>query len=152
MAKNARFLESIIEHMDNAEKYRPMTTSKLITVLTHYRDTLCSWPDLSKLAPYREVPTCKLHMAWMCQECLTNFIPNGRIEKAMRWLGYVQGVMVARGLITLSKIMAHNRTVDKEMKDASEDQQKAGDQSRPEECTGHARRQETGGSDLEGSM
>lgn len=39
------------------------------------------------------------HLAWMCLE-----IPNLSENKSMRWLGYIQGVLVAQGRATLEQM------------------------------------------------
>lgn len=43
------------------------------------------------------------HVAWMCQEAQT-FVDQKRIEKAMRWLGFVQGYLWARSMRTLDEL------------------------------------------------
>jgi hypothetical protein len=42
------------------------------------------------------------HLVWMCEE-VPKFLDEGRIEKAMRWLGFIQGVIVAKKLITIEE-------------------------------------------------
>ena len=46
------------------------------------------------------------------------FVHQGRIEKAFRWLGFIQGVLWASGIYTLSDLMNHNRP-DRSIKDTS---------------------------------
>ena len=40
---------------------------------------------------------------------IRGFIAEGRREKAMRWLGFMQGVLWAEGIYTLHELMDHNR-------------------------------------------
>lgn len=49
------------------------------------------------------------HAAYMCREILVDFIPNNRIEKAMRWLGFVQRALVGFGVFTLNEVKQHSR-------------------------------------------
>lgn len=78
------------------------------------------------------------HCRWMCRRCLDVFRPEYArllesvpppdrygivpaddvltarepLEKAMRWLGYVQGVCNARGVYSCSELREHSRTDD----------------------------------------
>lgn len=40
---------------------------------------------------------------------IEEFVRAGRMEKASRWLGFVQGVLWAGGLFTLDQLKAHNK-------------------------------------------
>ncbi len=40
---------------------------------------------------------------------MIDFVDEGRIEKAFRWLGFIQGVLWDRGIYTLDALMNHNR-------------------------------------------
>lgn len=48
------------------------------------------------------------HCAWMVHHCLTVFRPEENVEKAMRWLCYVQGVLHARGMFTCNELRDHS--------------------------------------------
>jgi len=48
------------------------------------------------------------HCRWMCDE-IEEFIRAGRTQKAMRWLGFVQGALWAAGLFTISELKDHNK-------------------------------------------
>jgi hypothetical protein len=48
------------------------------------------------------------HLRFMCIEA-QQFIDEGRIEKAMRWLGFLQGVLWARGFYSLDDLKNHSR-------------------------------------------
>lgn len=45
--------------------------------------------------------TGSLHLAWMCRHAAAN-LGSWPVDKASRWLGYVQGVMAVRGLLSVS--------------------------------------------------
>lgn len=48
------------------------------------------------------------HFRFMCIEA-QRFVDEGRIEKAMRWLGFLQGVLWARNFFTLDDLKNHSR-------------------------------------------
>jgi hypothetical protein len=48
------------------------------------------------------------HLAWMLGE-IVPFYDNGRVEKAMRWLGYVQGACTALGMCTIGAMKNLNK-------------------------------------------
>jgi hypothetical protein len=47
------------------------------------------------------------HLSWMLAECL-GFHGAGKVEKANRWLGYVQGVLACSGTATLEQLKRAN--------------------------------------------
>lgn len=55
----------------------------------------------------KELPTSDTsvrHLIWMCQQIVehTGYVPNEwSVTKLHRWIGYIQGVMVARGFTTV---------------------------------------------------
>lgn len=53
------------------------------------------------------MPTGLPHLAYMATKCLEEFIPAGRIEKAMRWLGFIQGALVCQKYYTLEDVKRH---------------------------------------------
>ncbi len=42
---------------------------------------------------------------------LREFVAEGRLEKAFRWLGFIQGVLWANGVFVLEDLKNHNRPV-----------------------------------------
>ena len=40
---------------------------------------------------------------------MSKFIEEGRIEKYMRWLGFIQGTLWAKGYFTIEQLKEHNR-------------------------------------------
>lgn len=84
-----------------------MTQDKLIEVVTFYREYL-------EQLPYKSDELWHLHS--MTGAILRNFIPSGRIEKSMRWLGYLQGQLVARNHFTLEEVKTHSRSKEKEFR------------------------------------
>ena len=47
------------------------------------------------------------HCYWMCQE--VKKWESARLEKAFRWLGFIQGVLWTRGVTTLDTLKDHNK-------------------------------------------
>jgi len=45
------------------------------------------------------------HLLWMCQT-IRVFVAEGRREKAMRWLGFVQGALWAKALVSIDHLKA----------------------------------------------
>lgn len=88
-----------------------MTTEKLKEVLGYYAD----WIDeVGNCAPVEhsgdgDDPTHLEHLHWMCDRAELDFVPAGEIDKAMRWLGFVQGVLCAKGYFTLAQLREHSR-------------------------------------------
>lgn len=48
------------------------------------------------------------HVNWMCLQVIA-FVNDARIEKANRWLGYIQGQLQAFDIFTLAELKEHNR-------------------------------------------
>jgi hypothetical protein len=76
-----------------------MTPDKIRAVLQEYFQRL-AWlfggaPQRNQVATglREQVP----HIMWMCEET-SKFLNDGRIEKAMRWLGFIQGWLWASGI------------------------------------------------------
>jgi hypothetical protein len=50
------------------------------------------------------------HVLWLCEQIAENKVLSE--PKAMRWLGFVQGVFWALGLMTISEMKRHNKPTD----------------------------------------
>jgi hypothetical protein len=48
------------------------------------------------------------HVAWMCTQVPT-FLALGKVEKAHRWLGFVQGILFLYEVFSLADLKDHNR-------------------------------------------
>lgn len=53
------------------------------------------------------------HMLWMCEQ-IPAFVVGGRIEKAMRWLGFLQGAFWALGHFSVDELKADNKPPNEE--------------------------------------
>ena len=49
------------------------------------------------------------HAHYMLDEIINVFIPAGRLEKAFRWLGFVQGVLWCKQLLIVDNLKDQNR-------------------------------------------
>ena len=93
-----------------------MTLEKMKKVLQMYDEKLISFEAIKN--------TCGnlgslSHSRWMCLDMLqwdllnphfdTNAIESDDREKAMRWLGFIQGVLFAKGVYTVDEMREHNR-------------------------------------------
>ena len=67
------------------------------------------------LSAYDHIPVCIPkrngtpieHLAWMAGE-IQLLVTEGRIEKALRWLGFLQGALWALGLQSIEESKRHN--------------------------------------------
>lgn len=68
-----------------------------------YRDLLKSKGAKAKDCTNDGDTTSFDHLLWMCEFCLKNVSDAGgmSVDKFSRWMGYIQGVMVCKGLTTV---------------------------------------------------
>ena len=91
-----------------------MTPSKLLGILLSYKTSLKANPPV-RLSPEQQEggsvgPEATLnHLTYMVDEAVQH-ATHGKFEKALRWLGFVQGVMWCMGLRTLAELRADNRS------------------------------------------
>jgi len=65
--------------------------------------------DSMKVATYHvSIRTMVSHCKFMCNET-KKFIEAGQVEKSMRWLGFLQGLLWCLGLFTLDDLKNHSR-------------------------------------------
>lgn len=53
------------------------------------------------------------HVAYMCGESMT-FVDEGKVPKAMRWLGFIQGVLWMSNLFSIDQLKEHSRPTPEE--------------------------------------
>jgi len=90
-----------------------MTPQKLKEVFAQYRRMLLVLPHVRSEKLHDDlyaftglsVPYDKMlgHAVYMC-ETASGFVDEGRIEKAMRWLGFVQSVLWCAGIRSLTDL------------------------------------------------
>lgn len=90
-----------------------MTTSHLEKTLQRYLDT---WArhytptrlDTSDMFPSGDRAKAMQHVMWMCELAL-GFTKNpSEVDKAHRWLGFIQGTLWACGHYTIDEMRAHS--------------------------------------------
>lgn len=92
------------------EEVIQVTTEKLLSVLVQYEDRFSSlgFEPERNTSDTQSVIAMIPHLYWMCIEAQT-LVAAGHIEKAMRWLGFIQGYLHSWGMATLKEIKSHNR-------------------------------------------
>lgn len=94
-----------------------MTNEKLINLFNGYGIKLNAndvaaeeMPEELKGLPYHMVPReiFLSHVAYMCEKGV-DYVQEGRIEKAMRWLGFVQYSFYCTGFCTIDDLKEHSR-------------------------------------------
>ena len=92
-----------------------MTTYKLKSVLQFYQD----WLDIHATCIETPDDSSSLnHLLWMTTKCLGGFLDDRNYEagrgyndedKAHRWLGFIQGCLLCKGIFTLEELRSHSR-------------------------------------------
>ncbi len=96
-----------------------MTPEKLKSVFVEYRKVLDrDYPGIEAVQLSGGYTTARsgglrymivaAHYKFMCDEA-QRFVDAGRIEKAMRWLGFLQGAFWRSGRFTLDDLKNHSR-------------------------------------------
>ncbi|MBL1177639.1 hypothetical protein [Pantanalinema sp. GBBB05] len=57
-----------------------------------------------------DIPYSLPYLVWMCDKIIEN--PQWEIDKSSRWIGYIQGVMVARFLTSVERERDRVRNID----------------------------------------
>lgn len=90
-----------------------MTPEKTLRVIEMYRRVLCA-RTLGRAEPATDHrPESKEarqleHCLGMCDR-MVEFVRCGQMEKAFRWLGFIQGVLWSQGIFDLDQLKEHNR-------------------------------------------
>lgn len=101
-----------------------MTRDKVVSAVAGLTVLIGPRKDLRRASPdvILERDAHVAHLGWMLGE-IVPFYDAGRIEKAMRWLGYVQGACTALGLCTIGQTKDLNKPDDALMDGAVLDEQ-----------------------------
>jgi hypothetical protein len=107
---------------------REMTGAKVKQVLQSYLDHFeaedskaglsVGAQKMSDVDAFRKAPevddlSWAAHLKYVCVEA-QRFVDEGRIEKAMRWLGFLQGVLWESGEFSLDDLKNHSRPTEDE--------------------------------------
>lgn len=87
-----------------------MTLDKVKDVLLVYKGLLVEWRPIREEHPElmrNMYSTPRHHAHWMVNEAI-GFCEAGRTEKAMRWLGFIQGVLWCEGLRSIEDMKRDN--------------------------------------------
>jgi hypothetical protein len=99
-----------------------MTSEKLKSLFAGYRIFLEHHPTLSVMRASEQLSQAQAglhvgmlgraavvaHLKFMCEEAARH-VDAGRVDKAMRWLGFLQGVLWKSDLCTLDDLKNHSR-------------------------------------------
>ncbi|MBY0559889.1 hypothetical protein [Hyphomicrobium sp.] len=87
-----------------------MTPEKVLEVIDRYEKFLAP----KKLEPKRLTGKGVIykerigHLLYMCAE-IRKFVAEGRMEKAFRWLGFIQGALWSDAHFTVEELALHNK-------------------------------------------
>lgn len=84
-----------------------MTSEQMRDVLELYRAKLF---QMAAPRSEREGGNRLQHICWMCHMA-EHYLEEGEIEKANRWLGFIQGVLWCEGFFSIDEMRDHNRSV-----------------------------------------
>lgn len=87
-----------------------MTSKKILEVVFLYQEELKKLQDNLREVPHAmEVPDSVLsHCLYMLGQ-IKIFVVSTKIEKAFRWLGFIQGVLWSHGVYSINEMRNHNR-------------------------------------------
>ena len=95
-----------------------MTAEKIMEVADFYREVLKgdpwasdNWPDYPH-DQLLDLPEEGVRHCVLMLDQIEDFARAGRLEKACRWLGFVQGFFWSTGRFTLDELKNHNRPID----------------------------------------
>jgi len=89
-----------------------MDEKKVLKVIGIYRRGFKKMGIPKKDFPHDQLINTKENMLAHCHGMLDEievFVAEGRIEKAFRWLGFIQGCLWSTGHYTLDELKNHNR-------------------------------------------
>lgn len=88
-----------------------MTKEKVLEVFARYRrevsDYSAARADPKKVIDKLSHEEERAHVAYMCEEGV-RFVEQGRMEKAMRWLGFLQGWLWKSGRYAVQELGEHS--------------------------------------------
>lgn len=90
-----------------------LTTQRIIEIINKYKKMLSF-----EYSPVRcarssfiyctDTDHTKSHALWMCAE-IPRLLDENKIEKVMRWLGFVQGILWCNGLVSIDELCSDNK-------------------------------------------
>jgi hypothetical protein len=106
---------------DSIASVDEISAEHLLMLVSAYEKTLdrlgysqVAYPDTSERVGRNVLSGAKFdclnHAYWMCGQ-IRRFVGSSRMPKALRWLGTLQGLMLACGVFSIDEIRAHDRNV-----------------------------------------
>ena len=90
-----------------------MTPEQIVDVVARYERDLTGRGVVPDRLPPSLLPSAQTglkHALWMCGE-VRRQVMAGQVDKAMRWLGFVQGVLWMAGVSTIDSMREDNSTM-----------------------------------------
>ncbi len=87
-----------------------MTDPQLHDVLFFYQSELYR---RFSIQPRRHSISKLEHAAWMCEEA-RKYLVDGKRDKVMRWLGFIQGILWYGEIYSIEELKDHNRSREEE--------------------------------------
>ncbi len=87
-----------------------MTPEQVVTVVEKYELELKKVVSALRISPETKDPLdapALAHALWMCEQ--TKAYATTNMEKASRWLGFIQGVLWTKGVFSISDMKDDNR-------------------------------------------
>jgi hypothetical protein len=84
-----------------------MTNEQIVNVTKKYSDFLTNMGVIESIRQ-NDVPDSLNHVKWMLEQ-IPMFIEENKIDKANRWLGFVQGVFWVRNFYNIGEMRDDNR-------------------------------------------
>lgn len=94
-----------------------MTHNQIKEAIAKYRDRFQLKKVKDGYFPHEEKNPSKQDVLEHCLgmlDSMEQFVDEERIEKAMRWLGFLQGCLWSIGEFSLEELKSHNRSAKKE--------------------------------------
>jgi hypothetical protein len=85
-----------------------MTIEKIDAVLTKYIVALQDKGVTPRRHSEMAIPSRLSHVMWMCID-LKGWLCEEKKEKAMRWLGFIQGALWSSFVYTIEDLKQHNK-------------------------------------------
>lgn len=88
-----------------------MTKEQIIDVAKKYKESLSGYGEPCRYNADIDVlksSDALLHASWMCEQVI-EMANNDKLEKAFRWLGFIQGVLWVTREASISELRKDNR-------------------------------------------
>lgn len=85
-----------------------MDAKKVEEVIERYRAKFKELGVEKEVCPHDDLPERELEHCHAMLDQMEGLIRDGRMQKAFRWLGFVQGVLWSNRIYTLGELKDHN--------------------------------------------